>query len=622
MEHHLTAILALVVASGVIAQWIAWRLRLPAIVLFMVVGLTLGPLLHLINPSEDFGSLYRPVINLAVAVILFEGGLNLKFSELRQASQGVRRLILFAGPLVWIMASGAAHTIGGLSWPVALVFGAIVVVTGPTVIIPLLRQAGLNRRTASYLKWEAIINDPIGALLAVLVFQYFVFSAQGATAADVFQQMGLGILAAIAIGAGGARLLAWSFPRAFVPEYLKAPLTMAAVLGAYVLSNEVQPEAGLLAVTVFGMVLGNHNIPSLEEIRRFKDNITVLLVSSVFVLLTADIDPDVLLHLDWRSAALILVIMFVVRPLAVIGSTIFSDVPWKDRVLVGWIGPRGIVAAAVGGIFGPHLVAAGHEDAVLLYPLIFTLVLSTVIAHGFSIGRLAKWMGLTAAPNGLMVVGASPWTTELARVLSRDLKVNVVLVDSSWHRLREARLDGLRIVHGEILSEHVQQSLDFGEINCMLAASSNDAYNALVCSHFTSFLERTRVYQLPMYISDDNGAGKAGAKAGGKTQERRAQPHRGNPVFAPDAQFEELWLRHDQGWKFHKTRLTAEYGTEQLKRDLLDGTMMIGILREDGRLDLNVIGESLKARSGDTVIYYSPSRPPAASRAVTGPTDA
>jgi len=601
LEHQLTVMLALVVGSGVVAQWLAWRLRLPAIVLFMLVGLTLGPLLHIVNPSQDFGAMLRPVISLAVAVILFEGGLNLRFSELRQATQGVRRLILVAGPLVLVFAAGAAHTIAGLSWPVSLVFGAIVVVTGPTVIIPMLRQAGLNRRTASYLKWEAIINDPIGALLAVLVFQYFVFSAQGATAGDVLQQMGLGVLAAIAIGAGGARLLAWSFPKAFVPEYLKAPLTLAAVIAAYVLSNEIQHEAGLLAVTVFGMVLGNHNMPSLEEIRRFKDNISILLVSSVFVLLTADIDADVLLHLHWRSAALILAVMFVVRPLAVWIATAFSNMSWRDRLLVGWIGPRGIVAAAVGGFFGPHMIEAGYEDAVLLLPLIFGLVLATVMAHGFSIGRVADWLGLSVQPHGLMVVGASPWTIELARVLGKDLKVSVILVDTSWHRLREARLAGLRVVHGEVLSEHLQQSLELNEIHSLLAASSNDSYNALVCSHFAPFLERSRVFQLPMYGSDDNGADKP--------QDKKAQPHRGRPAFASGAQFEELWMLHDKGWKFYKTRITDEYGPEQLRRDLPADALMIGVLREGGRLELSVAGETTKTRLGDTVIYYSPPRP-------------
>jgi hypothetical protein len=268
---------------------------------------------------------------------------------------------------------------------------------------------------------------------------------------------------------------------------------------------------------------------------------------------------------------------------------------------VGWIGPRGIVAAAVGGVFGPHLVEAGHEDAVLLMPLIFGLVFATVVAHGFSIGRMAHWLGLSARPNGLLIVGASPWTIELARVLGRDLKVTVVMVDTSWHRLREARLGGLRVVHGEALSEHVQQTLDLNEINCLLAASSNDSYNALVCSHFANYLERSRVFQLPMYAADENGADRQADK--------RAQPHRGRPAFAPDAQFESLWLRHDRGWLFHKTRITDEYGVEQLKQDLPADAMIVGLLREDGRLDLSVAGDTLKPKAVDTVIYYAPPKP-------------
>lgn len=596
MESHLTHVLVLVVGLGVAAQWVAWRYKVSAIILLALSGLTAGPLMGWINPSEDIGPLLRPIIGLCVAVILFEGGLSLRFHELREAASGIKRLCSIGAVFAWLVGTLCAHSIGQLSWPISLVFGAIIVVTGPTVIIPMLRQAGLNRRTASYLKWEGILNDPVGALLTVLVVQYFVFLEAASTPDQVFVTMGWGIMSALILGASGAWFLGQTYRHSWAPDYLKAPMTLALVLVVYAVANLVQHEAGLLATTVMGVVLGNMDLPHMDSMRRFKEYITILLVSSVFILLTADLQPEVLLHLDWHSAALVVSVLFLVRPMAVLLATSFTDMPWKDRLLVSWIAPRGIVAAAVAGVFGPVMMDAGYEEGELLVPLIFAVIFSTVILHGFTIGHLARWLGLANDPHGVLIAGASPWSTELARSLNKDLDIEVVLVDSSWHRLREARLAGVKVIYGEILSENIQQSLELNEIACVLAATSNDAYNSLICGHFSKELEREQVYQLPMYSDDTSGA------------KGLTRPLTGVSAFSDSAQYEELWRCHFQAWKFFKTRITESYNYENFQRDCPTGAMIIGTLREDGRFQFHSPLSPYRPRAGDTVVYYSKSK--------------
>ncbi len=587
-------LIVLIFALGVLAQWLAWRWRLPAIVLFAAAGLLIGPVFQVVDPSVVLGDIFRPVVSLCVAIILFEGGLNLHWHELSSAASGVKRLVSVGALLSFIFGSLAAHWIGGLSVPVAMVFGAIIVVTGPTVIMPLLRQARLNRRTASYLKWEGIINDPVGALAAVLIFQVFVLSDPSADS-GLLSGLFRALVAGIGLGGGVAWLLGRAFNSSAIPEYLKAPCTLASVLVVFVLANHMQHEAGLLAVTVMGLAMGNMDLPSMEEMRRFKEYITLMLVSSVFVLLTADIDPAIIGTLDWRAAALILALMFVVRPAAVLLATLWTDMRWSERLLVAWIAPRGIVAAAVAGVFGPDLVAAGFPDGELLAPLVFALVFATVICHGFTISWLARRMDLTVSPNTVLLVGASPWTIALAQMLNRELSGNILLVDNSWHRLREARLAGVPVKYGEILSEELQQGLEMASVNCVLSATSNDAYNALVCRHFSAELGREKVFQLPMYAAEES-------------HKRRhvAKPLTGVMAFSNNSQYEELWRRHFQGWSFSKTRITDTYSWESFLADVAGESIPIGMIQKGGRMLFHAPLSPIRPQPGDTVIYYAP----------------
>lgn len=593
MEYPLTTVIVLIAVFGFLAQWLAWRTRLPAIVLLLAFGVLAGPVAGLLRPEAQLGEIVEPIIKLGVAVILFEGGLSLRFAELRGAARGVKRLVSFGVVLSFLLGSLAAYFIGALSLPVAMVFGAISVVTGPTVIIPLLRQARLRRRAGSYLKWEGIINDPIGALLAVLVFQYFVY-AGSTDLLHVVQWLAQGVAVAVALGIGGGYLLGIAFRRDWVPEFLKGPGAFVAALLVYVAANQALDEAGLLATTLLGITLGNMRLPSIGEIRRYKEYITIMLVSSVFVVITADLDPGILGRLDWHSLALLLAMVLVVRPLSVFLATIGSDMDWRERLLVGWIAPRGIVAAAMAGLFGPHLAGRGFEGGELLLPLVFALIFFTVFAHGFSLGPLARRLGLSASgSHGVLIVGASSWTVGLAAAL-RDRRVPVLVADASWHRLRIARLAGVPVHYGEILSEFSAETLEFAEMGYLFAATDNDAYNSLVCSHFAPDLGRNRVYQLP-YIT----AGEAAPKRLPRTVRGLVSPRE-------DAMYEDLLRSWYRGWTFQTTQVTETFPYRRLLDSLPEGALPIAVIRGSGGVHFESPEQPISPRPGAWVIWFGP----------------
>lgn len=497
---------------GVVGQWLGWRLKLPAIVPLLAIGALLGPVFGIVRPSEALGAVMHPAIGMAVAIIVFEGGLNLNLRELRSAGSGVMRLVLVALPLNWALGTAAAHWLGGMAWPVALLVGAILVVTGPTVIMPLLRQARLAPRAASFLKWEAIVNDPIGATLTLLVLSYLTLSTQmsGAEAAwTLAWRTALGGSIAAVLGFAvpfGIRAL---FRRDLAPEYLKTPILLAGALGVYAAGEAIQPETGLIGATLFGVVLANIDVTGLQELKRFKESLTVFLVSGLFILLTANIDRQVVEQLSWPILLTTAAILFVVRPLSILLATLGAHVSWRERLLVGWIGPRGVVAAAIAGVAQEQLSAAGYAGAELVLPLVFAVIASTVVLHGLGLGPLARKLGLASkARSGVLIVGASDFTTALAAALRRA-EVPVLLVDRSLAVLKPARRLGIRTLHLEVLSAVGEELVDLREMHHLLAATPDDAYNALVCTRFAPELGRERVWQL---APNDGGGNRSAAR--------------------------------------------------------------------------------------------------------------
>jgi NhaP-type Na+/H+ or K+/H+ antiporter len=604
--------IALIGVLGIGAQWLAWRLQRPAIVLMAVAGLIFGPLLGAIlemgipermaqiigffrlDPVNDFGDLYRPLVGLSVAIILFEGGLNLRIRDLGDARRAVLRMVLFGGPIAWVLGAIAAYYIVGLSPLIAMMVGGLFVVTGPTVIMPLLRQAHLKQRPANVLKWEGIVNDPVGALFAVIGYEIIVFQLTGVSATAIFGRLAFAAVFGIVLGIGSAYLLASAFRRGLIPEYLKAPVVLAWVLAVYVLSNKLADETGLLTVTALGMTMANLKFAAQVEMRRFKETITIILVSGIFVILTATLTPAILkaFLLEWRVWAFVAVMMILVRPTAVMLSTLWSGIDWRESLLISLIAPRGIVAVAVAGLFAAELQALGLDQGALFVPLAFALVFATVSFAGFAIAPLAKLLGQSSGGGeGVLIVGANPWSLGLAKAL-RDMDIGVIIADTNWRRLRAAKLDGHNTFFGEVLSENADYSLDHSQFNYLIAATANDAYNALVSVEFAPELGRHRVFQV------SNTAEDAEDDAIAYTSRGRTLTSRGR---AFDALTRDWW----NGWRFRVTKLSDEYTLEDMYRDRGDTMDLILAKRADGSLDFIQPGQEDRAR-GHTVLSFCP----------------
>ncbi|MEM7766089.1 MAG: sodium:proton antiporter [Pseudomonadota bacterium] len=607
---------AMIGALGLGAQWLAWRLQAPAIVLMSLAGLLVGPIWavvlgnpssplfygvegSLLNPSKEFGDLLRPIVSLSVAVILFEGGLVLKFEHLRDAGAAVRRMVFFGGPIAWVLGTLAVHFVAGLDWASSVVFAGVLVVTGPTVIMPLLRQSKLGGRPGQFLKWEGIVNDPIGALFAVAAYEVIRVASSGESVLGAF----VWIIFAAVLGAGLGMAFGYGMVRAFragwTPEYLKAPLIFASIILCYAVAEAIEHEIGLVAVTAYGMYLANSKLAGLNELRKFKEDIAVLLVSGVFVILTANLTPEVIaLALNWRTLAFLAVMLLVVRPLSVWIST-YGTLTRNEAILLGWIAPRGVVAVAVSGLFSTLLIDLGRNSSFDIYgaeqiaPLAFAMVFSTVVLHGFTIGPMARWLGLARKGKpGVLIVGATPWSVDFAKTLD-GTGTEVILADSNWRRLRPAREAGLETFFGEVLSEEAEVRLDHARFETALALTANEPYNALVCGHFAPELGRHKVYQLSSQDGDEEDPRALGAGNRGRTLIKRG---RGYDAVIRD---------HYRGWQFARTPLTDKYGMTEFLADRPKSDILAEV-RPDGTLVFVGNARNVKGGDGATVISFGP----------------
>lgn len=601
---------ALVIATigvlGIGAQWVAWRTGLPAIVLMLAAGFLAGPVagelgFRILDPEAAFGDLLDPAIAIGVALILFEGGLSLDLRELRHSGSAVWRLATIGVLVGWALGAIAASQIGGLAWPVAVLFGGILIVTGPTVVIPLLRQANVQTRPNSILKWEGIVNDPTGALCAVIAYEYFrrLNEAPDASLFEVVPPLIIAAILAGLIGYAAARLIAWLFPRGAIPEYLKVPVLFTAVIGVFVLTNTIEHEAGLVAVTVMGVTLANTGFNALRSVHPFKENVAVLLVSGIFIVLSASLQWSDLGYLDPRQEAglrfmlFLLALLFLVRPLTVLISLLGSGVPWNERLFIAWIAPRGIVLVAISGLFALRLNEIGYSDGQVLTALSFAVVVTTVIAHGFSINWAARLLGVkvTSRP-GVLIVGSTPWTIALAKEM-QALKTPVMIVDSSWQRLGAARREGLPFYHGEILNEATEHNLDLAPYQVLVAATDNEAYNALVCNEFAHEIGRDSVYQL-------------GENADGNDRHALPDTIRGRALFESGFGANDVSERQREGWVFRKTKLSEEFAFSDAQEKLPDSANMLLLVRQNGTLRFFTHAARPEPRAGDTVLSFAP----------------
>lgn len=595
MQYHLLETLGIVFALGMVSQWIAWKFRFPVIVLLTTLGIIAGPIVGLINPIETFGHLLHPLVELAVAIILFEGGLLLKFHEFEKTSKGMIRLFSVAVILNWFLGAIAGHYIGGLNWGTSLLIAGILIVTGPTVIIPALREAKLIPSTSSYLKWEGIVNDPIGAIIAVMVYEYIVFAGDGSTTGFIFMSLFKIVAISVALSFGIRFVVLWLSKRALIPEFLKVPFMISSILLLFIASEHLQKGSGLLTITLFGILLGNSNFSSLREIKRFGESISVFTVAAIFIILSASLDLKVWLELNWQHFVFIFLMAFIVRPVGIYLSTFKSGMRKRERLFIGLYGPRGIVAASIAGAVGTGLYEYGYAEGRFVLPIIFSVILLTVIVHSLWLNYFATKFDLkNHGENGVLIVGASSWSIQLARKLQELGKI-VLITDVSWHKLAKAKMENIPVHYGHLLQDIERGEPDVSAINYLITTTEDDNYNALVCTKLRHTFGSDHVYQIPIHEDNFSKFHNLSKKEFCVLDD------------STDALFENMIRNYHHGWDFKATELSAEYNLERFKSDNPKGTTIpFMIIQKNGRVVLMGREKSFNPQLGDMLVYYSP----------------
>lgn len=596
MTEELLIGLAGILILGIGAQWLAWRLRLPSILLLLLFGFLAGPITHLIDPDELFGELLFPFVSISVAVILFEGGLTLRLRELPQSGTVIFRLISLGALVTWLGAALAAHYLLGLEWVLAILLGAIIIVTGPTVVGPLLQQIRPRGQTSPILKWEGILIDPVGAVVAVLVFEAIMEGelrqAPGLILTGVLLTVGVGVVFSL-LGAG---VLILMLRRYWLPDHLQNGVALVVMLLAFVASNHFQSESGLLTVTLMGIFLANQRWVSIKHIVEFKENLRVLLIGSLFILLAARLQMGTLTDFGWRGVAFLLVLIVLVRPLTVLVSTWRSGVSNQEKLFLSWLAPRGIVAAAVASVFSFALVDAGHAAAEQLLSATFLVILGTVAFYGLTAGPVARRLGLSEQdPQGVLFVGAQPLARDIAQALVQQ-GFRVAMVDTNEKNVFAGQMEGLTVYYGNAIAEELTHDLDLSGIGRLLAMTPNNEVNSLATMHYIELFGRQGVYQLAI----ENGEGQSAAR-----HETPLYMH-GRCLFHAAATYAELQGLARSGFTVKTTALTETFTYEDFQAHYQQKAVPLFLITRRRQLLIFSLYQQPDPLPGHTLISLAP----------------
>ena len=492
--------LAGIIILGMLAQWVAWRFKIPAILPLILTGLLVGPVAAEFL-SENGSKWIEPVwngkkglfpgeglyyfVSLAISIILFEGGLTLKRSEIKTVSTVITKLITIGSTITFFGAGVIAHAVFKLSWELSFLFSGLIIVTGPTVITPILRNIPLKKDISTVLKWEGILIDPIGALIAVLVYEFISVEGDSGFTKTAFIEFAKIITFGTLFGFSFAKALAICVNKKLVPHYLLNVVSLSVVLLVFVASDFFAHESGLLAVVVMGMVLGNSKLENIKELLYFKESLSVLLISILFILLAANINiEDLILIYTWKTIILFTAIVFLIRPLGVFICTANSSLKFNEKLFISWVGPRGIVAAGIASLFGSKLIKKGIEGAEYITPLVFMVVLGTVLLNATTARFFAKIAGVFLQKSeGILIVGAS----NISRLLATYLKTNnrhVVLIDSNQTNIEEAKKLDLEAMHTDIYSDDLMNNIELNDIGFLMALTGNSDINQYAIEKF------------------------------------------------------------------------------------------------------------------------------------------
>lgn len=504
--------LAGIIILGILAQWFAWKFKIPAILPLILIGLLVGPIAAEFI-TEDGSKWIEPIwngkkglfpgdglyyfVSLAISIILFEGGLTLKRDEIKNVGPVITKLITLGSAVTFFGAGIVAHYTFNLSWELSFLFSGLIIVTGPTVITPILRNIPLKKDVSAVLKWEGILIDPIGALVAVLVFEFISVEGGSGFTKTALSEFGKIILFGTSFGFTFAHGLAFIINKKLVPHYLLNVVSLSTVLLVFVESEVFAHESGLLAVVVMGMVLGNSKLKNLKELLYFKESLSVLLISILFILLSANINiEDLMLLYNWQTAILFGTVVFVIRPLAVFLSTYKSKLKTNEKVFISWVGPRGIVAAGIASLFGSKLLKQGVEGAEYITPLVFMIVLGTVLLNATTARAFSKLVGVfLKSSDGILIVGASQFSRMIAKYLN-DNGRRVVLIDSNPDHISKSKDMGLEAIETNIYDEDISENIELNDVGYLMALTGSSVVNTHALSKFSGVFGEQAFYRL------------------------------------------------------------------------------------------------------------------------------
>ena len=503
--------LAGIIILGILAQWVAWRLKIPAILPLILIGLFVGPVSTLL--SEDGTQWIQPIwngqegffpgeslfffVSLAIGIILFEGGLTLRISEAKKVGGVIGKLISLGSLITFIGCGVSAHFLLELSWKISFLFSGLIIVTGPTVITPILRNIPLRKEVSAVLKWEGILIDPIGALVAVLVFEFISVKGDLGFTKQAFVEFGKIVLIGFSFGISGGYALLFAIRRKFIPHYLLNVVSLSVVLLIFVESDVFAHESGLLSVVVMGMFLGNSDLPNLKELLYFKESLSVLLISILFILLSANITlDDLILVANYKTAILFAIIIFIIRPLGVFLSTAGSSLKTNEKMFISWVGPRGIVAAGIASLFGTKLATNGVPGAEYITPLVFSVVLVTVLLNATTARLFAKMVGVFLTKSeGVLIVGASKFPRLIAEFLKNNGR-HVVLIDSNKQNVELAIQSGVEAFAIDIYSNNLADNIELSDIGYLMSLTGNGEINKYAINKFEKQFGENGAYRL------------------------------------------------------------------------------------------------------------------------------
>ncbi len=553
MSHEILIGLGAILIVGMTAQWLAWRFHFPSILILLTFGFIVGPVTGFLNPDDIFGRMLFPFVSLSVAIILFEGGLSLRFSELPHVGTAIRNLVTFGALITWALGTIFAVILLDLNFKLAALLGAILVVTGPTVVGPLLRQLRPSGNVASVLKWEGIVIDPIGAMLSVLVLEAVLAGGVQAAIASTFIGVLKTVFVGTLIGGLGAFFLIVTLKRYWLPDFLQSPISLMMVVLVYIIPNLLVPESGLFSATIMGIVIANQKSVSIKKIVEFKENLRVLLISGLFIILAARLRPENIAEINAGVFIFIVILILVVRPAAVFLSTIKSKLSIKEKIFISWMAPRGIVAAAVASVFSFELMSRGFEDADRLVTITFAVIVGTVLTYSLTTPYLGRFLGLiTPNPQGVLIVGAHFWARMIGKALKEE-DIHVALIDTNYSNISTARMDGLTAFEKNVLSATEADEVDLQGVGKIFALTPNDEVNSLAAIRFTSVFGEAQTYQLT----------PAQAKKTEKNKQDSSDYIRGRYLFEEAATCSHLAASFRQGATIKKTNLTEEFTFEK-----------------------------------------------------------